>query len=385
MAVSLVSSPSVSPTWTAVDDGFVLVVNSTTFGTAGVTQHRFRAQVASVFGIAGDRYTIVTNTATKNGSFDLADMFKTVLLLSPNSYSLGIPLTQMIIVDQQADEEVVTFAVQLYEEYYLSGVFTQVTGPLIFFEVLRGFTDQANQVFKYANWWQRNGLSKFMPYTGQMPQVYPQRTEDPAWGVGAWVNINIDATPGGNVFNSWFLRTSAGKQGKVYFPIYYAGVTDQENFQKLTVTIRTNSVPSGGTIRETYDIERTQFECVDDQQLIMFKDSNHSWAFMSFTKKSRTTVNVDRLQTADKRGSGRYRYNVEASDTITLNTDWMFDAQNVLVREMMVSDQFYLVDSTGALTQVVIVPNSLRLQTSRNDGLFQYQVSFRKSADIFVP
>jgi hypothetical protein len=111
---------------------------------------------------------------------------------------------------------------------------------------------------------------------------------------------------------------------------------------------------------------------------------------MSFSKKSRVQVNTTNqlaeAPTGSYPDSGRYRYNVEASETLTLNTDWMNDNQNELLKDLIATPRAYLVSPTdGSLEQVTVVPNSLQLQTSRNDGVFQYSMSFRKSVDNFAP
>jgi hypothetical protein len=388
MAVSIVSDPPISPTWTSVGDSFPVEVSSSVFGTPGVTQHRFRADVTALVNL-GTRYTVVDNSAFPYGNFDFVDLFKTLLQSSEQEWGGAQDITQITVPTMAYAFELWGFQVVYSEEYYLNGVFTQGSGPTRTYISGRGYRDPGSFLWKYANWWQRNGLSKFMPYTGQTYQVYPQRLEDAAWEpktTHSWMNIQVDEIGGGPIANWWFQRNVVGNQQVTYFPIYFPGTSDLDGFVGITVRIYLSTVSgSGGILKETYSIERTVSECVDEEKLIMFKDSNYKWAFMSFTKKHRETINVDKKQDADSIINGRYRYNVEASETLTLNTDWMNENQNELVRDMMVSEYFYLVNnSDGSLEPVVIVPNSLRLQTSRNDGLIQYQVSFKKSQDIFV-
>jgi len=388
MAVTVISAPPVSPALTTVDDAFLITVSSSVYGTAGITQHRFRADVAAILNL-GTRYTVVNSSVAPQGTFDFCDLFKTLIFLSPYQWSTLLPITQTSGAIQLNDFPYWIFQVSLSEEYYNSGVFTQVAGPVLVFLAGRGWTDSPTQLMIYDNWYRRNGLTKFMPYTGQTFQVYPQKTEDPSWpsvGLEPWLGLEIAATPGGVLYSVYVSRGAPGWIGVVYMRMYWPGVTDQADFKRLTITVRTSPIASGGTIRDQYDIERTHYECTDPEMLIMFRDSNFQYASMSFTKKHRESITVDDMQNAESITDGRYRYNVEASETLELNTNWMFDEQNVLVKEMMASEEHWLVSQVdGSLTKVVIVPNSLRLQTSRNDGLFQYTVSFRKSKDFFIP
>lgn len=115
----------------------------------------------------------------------------------------------------------------------------------------------------------------------------------------------------------------------------------------------------------------------------MFQDRFFQWAFMSFTKKSYVTMNAQPQRTESP--NGRYRYNVDTSDVILLNTDFVPEGWNPLFRDIIATEKAYLVASDGSLEEVTTVPNSFRFQTSRNDNLIQYSISVRKSVDNFNP
>ncbi len=384
MAVTIVSEPPVNPAFTALNDEFLITVTSSVYGTAGVTQHRFRADTIALVNL-GTRYTVAYQESPDRAVFDMIDVFKTLLWLGTQDWGNNVDIPQITTVRQLETYTYWAFQVSFSEEYYFNGVFTQVAGPVSIYKSARGFTDSPTQLMLYDNWFRRNGLTKFMPYSGHTYQVYPQRTDEASWpSVGAepWLGFEIAATPGGIVYSVYVSRGAPGWIGFVYAPMYWPGVTDQAAFQKLTITVRTSTVSSGGTIQDQYDIERTYTPCEDTEYLIMFKDSNFQWAFMAFPKKHRVIVNTDAQQAEAQ--DGRYRYNVESSDTLVLNTDWLFDAQNVLIRELLQSEITHLVDpSDGSLEQVTVVPNSLRLQNSRSDGMFQYTMQFKKSTDNF--
>ncbi len=397
MAVTVLSSPpQYPPTTNKISASYpcIVEVSSSVYGGAGITQHRFVADVTGLLNF-GTKYTVVSSTPS-DGRFDFRDQFKSFLKLNQREWNNTGDITQITSVIQTANFHFWTISVQLKEQYYNSGVFTEVTGPLLQFQAFRGFTDDATQLWLYGNWHRVNGLADFMPYSGRTFQVYPQQVYDRTWpdqSVEPWVRIIVDAYPGPtNVLDQWFTRGSVGFQGVVYWPMFWPGVTDQDAFTHLRVRVYTSTTSSGGTLREDFTIRRNVFNCEDEERLIMFQDRLYQWAFMSFNKKSRTTVNTEAQRakqftpTNDFIPEGRYRYNVEASDTLTLNTDWMRDEQNPLLKDLIATEQAFLVNNTdGSLEQVTVVPNSLRLQTSRNDGMFQYQMQFRKSVDNFRP
>jgi hypothetical protein len=111
---------------------------------------------------------------------------------------------------------------------------------------------------------------------------------------------------------------------------------------------------------------------------------------MSFPKKNKlsTSVTSTKGELANiGEMPGRFRYNVEASDLLILNTDWLDENQNDLVRDLIQSEATYLVDQTdGSLEHVTIETNSVTYKTRRNDLIqIQYTMQFRKSLDNFIP
>lgn len=397
MAVTVVSSPPQYPPRSntiSCSHPVIVVVSSSVYGGPGITQHRFVAEVTGLLNF-GTKYTVVYAFPSE-GRFDFRDQFKTFLRLNHRDWNNTVDITQITSAIQQGNYLFWLFNVQLKEQYYNSGVFTEVTGPALQFYAGRGFTDDPTQLWLYGNWYRFNGLSDFMPYSGRTYQVYPQQLYDTAWpdqSTEPWVRLVVDAFPGStNVLDQWMNRGSLGFQGGVYWPMYWPGVTDQDSFTHLRVRVWTSVTNSGGTLQEDFTIRKNVFNCEDEEILIMFQDRFHAWAFMSFNRKSWTTVNTQAQQAEsftprnDFFPEGRYRYNVEASDTLTLNTDWMREEQNPLVKDLIATEQAFLVSNTdGSLEQVTVVPNSLRLQKSRNEGMIQYQMQFRKSEDNFRP
>jgi hypothetical protein len=389
MAVTVTSNPPVSPNVISASYPAVITLTSTVYGTANITQFRYVAEISAAGSPVGTKYTVPDNPTTSLGRFDVSEIFKLALTLGILAYGKTSEITRENLPRKQSDDPNVTFTVQIKEQYYNSGVFTTNTGSLLTFEVGRGWTDSSTYIWGKVNWWQYNGLTNFIPYSGLSKIMYPQRTEDPgfvATGTNPWMNIRLIFynTAGGikATVNNWFNRTLATYDKVVYFPLYASGHTDDADYSHVVVQVITSPTSGGAeTLEETYSIYKNINTCVDDETVIMFRDRFFQWSFMSFTKKQNTTVNT-RPQQAESI-KGRFRYNVKADDVLTLNTDWMPDAVNEMFKDLVATEQCYLVAADGTLEQFTVEPNSLRLQTSRNDGLHQYQMSFRKSLDNF--
>jgi hypothetical protein len=190
---------------------------------------------------------------------------------------------------------------------------------------------------------------------------------------------------GTKIVTNWeFDRTAAGYAKVVFVQLYKSGTTTDADFGSVDIVISTRpSIGGADTIEETLSFVKNVQTCADDEAIVMFRDRFFQWSFMSFSKKQYTTVNAEPKQA--EAIAGRFRYNVKSSDTLTLNTDWMDDEQNEMIKDLVVTEQCYLVATDGTNEPLTVVPNSLRLQTSRSDGLHQYQIQFRKAIDNFKP
>lgn len=398
MAVSVVSSPPVSPFVLSPSYPTVIEVASTVYGGAGITQFRYVAEVTGLIDL-GIKYTVPSDPFTDNGFFDVADLFKLLLILGENQWNGGSagtdPITQISAPLQQENYVQWTFQVVIKEQYYNSGVFTTNTGPTLTFTASRGYTDKTDSEWFYANYMDLSALSSinnFLTYSGKHWQVLAIKAKDSSWTDTTThpfliINSIILDNAGGfiNNYTESFTRDTLGYQGVVYLPLRRPGDTDRDDFGEIQIQVYTNSIASigGGTLVLSYTIQKTVGDC-QDEQLIMFQDRFLQWSFMSFNKYRRDTVNTEG-QSAEAT-SGRFRYNVKSSDTLTMNTDFLPDETNELVRDLITTEKCFLVDpDDGSLEQVTVVPNTLRIQESTVDGLHQYQMSFRKSVDNFRP
>jgi len=392
MAVSIISNPVVYPEVISCSFPQVIEMTSTIYGTANVTQFRYKAEINTSVAIA-TKYTVPTDPTASNGVFDLSEIFKLLLKLSHLEYGGSDEITKITGPWNQAEATNVLFTVTIREQYYLSGVFTTNTAGSLTFQVGRGWTDRVNgsgdPIWGVANWYKYNGLANFIPYSGNMRILYAQLTEDPdfvAKATNAYMKVELtwkyDTGVTITVDTYWVNRSALGQDKLVYVPLYKNLTSTLSNFGSVEVNISTAPTIGGAeTLEETLYFEKNLTTCVDEEAVIMFRDRFFSWSFMSFSKKQSTTVNTVNQQAES--ASGRFRYNVKSSDVLMLNTDWMQDAQNEMLKDLLATEQCYLMAADGSLEEVTVVPNSLRLQTSRNDGLHQYTMSFRKSVDNF--
>ena len=386
MAVTIVSNPPQTPTIISASRPAIIKLTSDKYGTAGVTQFRYLATIVAGAVDLGTKYTVVSESPNI-GYIDCANTFREMIALSEDVYNApGSPLPKITTIHGDNAQTTDLIQVQVFEQYYLSGVFTQNAGLVMNFIVARGFTDDVNFDWLYDNWWRYNGLENFIPFSGAMPLVYRQFTDRPGWNpLAPYLNINVSRLNDGfPMYDMWITRTSFEYTGCVYFPITSAASLDPA-FTGVHIEVGI-SVSAGHSevVQDTYNIEKTIEICDEDEEaVLMFQDRFYGWSFMSFAKKQYTTIGTE-PQRAEA-PTGRFRYNVDSSDVILLNTDWMPEQMNPLFRDLIATEQCFLVDSGGDLEAVTIVPNSFRLQTSRNEGLIQYSISVRKSVDNFKP
>jgi hypothetical protein len=371
---------------------FVIIVTASAYGTANVTQHRVRARILYGTTQIVDKYSIVYDETNKLVKFDLSEIWRNQLpivqTLSASPWEIT-KITGLATLEEPSQKDLI---VEFTEQYYLSGVFTSSATITRTYACLRGYTSPitTNNEWRYGNWWQVNGLENFMPFSGKVFQVYPTRAEDTTWQnttTDPYLHVNLQVNGSGTTYTYFILRD---KKGIIYFPIYRSGVTDQDTFTHWKVTVGVGA----GTLamdhaHDVFNIYKNIDDCEGENETIMFQDRLNTWAFMHFPMKSRTTVTTqgiagELIPTADK--PGRFKYNVEASDVLALNTGWMQEEQNPLVQDLISTESAWLVDpSDGSLEQVVVIPSSVTLKKRSTDRMIQYGISFRKSVNNFKP
>ena len=71
-------------------------------------------------------------------------------------------------------------------------------------------------------------------------------------------------------------------------------------------------------------------------------------------------------------------YVSDSSQTLTVNTDWLEDEYNELIKQLLVSDEIYWVidESTDSVRPLTISTNSIQFKTGVVDKLIQYSFEF---------
>jgi hypothetical protein len=85
-----------------------------------------------------------------------------------------------------------------------------------------------------------------------------------------------------------------------------------------------------------------------------------------------STLSYNQFQTKQQ------RYIVDATEVLECNTDWLVEGYNLLMKQLLVSDEIYwLYDQPNALVKpLTIQTNSLQFKTGVNNKLIQYTITF---------
>jgi hypothetical protein len=76
--------------------------------------------------------------------------------------------------------------------------------------------------------------------------------------------------------------------------------------------------------------------------------------------------------------SSNLNYIVDSNQSISVNTDWIPEAYNEILKQMLVSEEIYIVDNegTGRLTPITIATESVTFKTGVVDKTIQYTFDF---------
>jgi hypothetical protein len=76
--------------------------------------------------------------------------------------------------------------------------------------------------------------------------------------------------------------------------------------------------------------------------------------------------------------SATLAYIVDSKQAISVNTNWLPETYNEILKQLLVSDEVYWItnESTQALTPITITTQNIVFKTGVNDKLIQYQFDF---------
>ena len=73
------------------------------------------------------------------------------------------------------------------------------------------------------------------------------------------------------------------------------------------------------------------------------------------------------------------QFNVAGTEEWTLNTELLPEYMNAPIKEAMLTEEMWLIDSSGLVIPVIKVDSSIAFKTSLNDKMIQYTVKVKLS------
>ena len=149
------------------------------------------------------------------------------------------------------------------------------------------------------------------------------------------------------------------------------------------------SAISGSTTLATLNYE-IQDECYYTPVRVAFKNRYGQFDWINFYKASFETFNTDQRLYQPQLGTWssqtlsynqfqtrQQRYIVDATEVVTVNTDYIEQGYNTIFKQLLVSDEIYWQTSyTGTVRPLTIQTNSLQFKTGVNNKLIQYTITF---------
>jgi hypothetical protein len=330
-----------------------------------------------------------------NASSSVADY---TLVKFPNTVSAGIFDLNRIINSTLTDyaqanpSNVVYFAVDFYTQY-LSGT-TFITGSHL----------------KTATYKALDGYSIFQEPIGQ--EVYSKSPHWPLMSDGpATQSAFIDNQGSGSIYvgttggtqptrvvylsnlgaGSYTVTGSTATSGQIaqypLFPAQSGFPLSSAGLEWYSVQGYNSSTPLGSSIK---------FDIVCNQKYpnirIKWKNRYGQFDFYNFNLVSRESFQTERRTYQPQLGSwesstlsyqnydtANAAYIVDSKQALSVNSNWLDDAYNDILKQLLVSDEIYWIynESTGALRPMTIVTQNIVFKTGVVDKVIQYQFDFQ--------
>jgi hypothetical protein len=345
---------------------------------------------SSSFQYVGDLY-YWTGTPFQSGSSDYT------ITKYPNTSNVGIfdlnriinsTLTDLL---QQNPSNVVYFACDFYTQY-LSGT-TFVTGSHVkssMYKALDGYG-----IFPETIGQELNTLSQYYPLLTDGPvsrSAFVTNTGTSGVAVGTLGGTVADRViySGNTGTGTYFLSSSTSTSGQI--DDYPIGPT-QTNFPISTtgLTFYTIQPFNGGTALGN----KIRYEIVCEQKYpnvrIKWKNRFGQFDWLNFNMVNRQSISTTKRTYQPQLGSwegstfsyqsydsAMLDYIVDTKQTLQVNTDWLDEDYNDLLKQLMVSDEIYWVynETTGAVRPLSIATSDLQFKTGVVDKVIQYQFEF---------
>ena len=332
-----------------------------------------------------------TGTPFQSGSSDYT------ITKYPNTSNVGIfdlnriinsTLTDLL---QQNPSNVVYFACDFYTQY-LSGT-TFVTGSHVkssLYKALDGYG-----IFPETIGQELNTLSQYYPLLTDGPvsrSAFVTNTGTSGVAVGTLGGVVADRViySGNTGTGTYFLSSSTSTSGQIDdYPIG----PSQTNFPISTtgLTYYTIQPYNGGTALGN----KIYYNIVCEQKYpnvrIKWKNRFGQFDWLNFNMVNRQSIQTTKRTYQPQLGSwegstfsyqsydsAMLDYIVDTKQTLQVNTDWLDEDYNDLLKQLMVSDEIYWVynETTGAVRPLSIATSDLQFKTGVVDKVIQYAFEF---------
>lgn len=316
----------------------------------------------------------------------------------PNTTGVGLFDLNRIINSTLTDyaqantSNVAYFAVDFYWKYYNGA--TYVTGSHL----------------KSATYKAVDGYGIFPESIGQQiqttTQYWPLLTDGPATQSAFLDNKGTSGVYGGNIGATTPTKIAyTGNTGTGDFTLT-ANVSSSGQIQQYPIAPSQPGFPLSTTGLTYFTVQpfngasalglpiRYNIDCEQKYPNVRIKWKNRFGQFdwLNFYMVSRQTFQTERKTYQPQLGTwesstlsyqnydtGNSAYIVDSKQGLSVNTYWLPESYNDILKQLLVSDEIYWIynESTGALRPMTIVSNNILFKTGVVDKLIQYQFEFQ--------
>jgi hypothetical protein len=346
---------------------------------------------SSSFQYVGDLY-YWTGSVLNSGSLSDYTISK-----YPNTSNVGIfdlnriinsTLTDLL---QQNPSNVVYFACDFYTQYLSGSLF--VTGSHVkssMYKALDGYG-----LFPETIGQELNTLSQYYPLLTDGPvsrSAFVTNTGTSGVAVGTLGGVIADRIiySGSTGNGTYFLSSSESSSGQI--DDYPIGPLQSEFPLSTTgLTFYTIQPYNGGTALGS----KVRYDVVCEQKYpnirIKWKNRFGQFDWLNFNMINRQSISTTKRTYQPQLGSwesstfsyqaydsAMLDYIVDTKQTLQVNTDWLDEDYNDILKQLMVSDEIYWVynESTAAVRPLSIATSDLQFKTGVVDKVIQYQFEF---------
>jgi hypothetical protein len=176
---------------------------------------------------------------------------------------------------------------------------------------------------------------------------------------------------------------------EIGFPLSGSNLGDVYTIQAVSESI----VGGNETITSIGNPLSFQFECKQKYPNVRIKWKNRygQFDYFNFYMVSKTSFSTTNRSYQPQLGSwegktlgynnydsGKLNYIVDSQQSLTVNTNWVAEEYNELLKQMLVSEEIYWAydETNNDLRPITISTESLTFKTGVNDKVIQYQFDF---------